>query len=95
MQQVSLYFNTKNARKMGFKNCHTIGLFQLLKSKSTKEIADMFSLKIRIEYNIVFHAEREGRRDLKGYELKEKLLKPFMTARNSVQEDELFKWQKP
>ena len=54
----------------------------------------MFSLKIK--YNVIFRAEKERQLDLKGStgrpkkvkgELKEKLLKPFMIARNTVRED--------
>ena len=36
------------------------------KGKTEKEIADMFSLKIRTVYNIIFRAEKEGRLNLKG-----------------------------
>lgn len=40
--------------------------FNYYKGKSAKEIADMFSLKIRTVYNIISRAEKEGRLDLKG-----------------------------
>ena len=41
--------------------------FNCYKGKSSKEITDMFSLKIRTGYNITSHAENEGRLDLKGF----------------------------
>ena len=40
--------------------------FNYHKCKSAKEIADMFSLKIRTVYNIISRDEKEGRLDLKG-----------------------------
>ena len=65
MQQVSLYLNTKNVRKTGFKKYYTIELFQL---KSAKKIADIFSLNIGTisEYYIIYRAEKEGWLNLQG-----------------------------
>ena len=40
--------------------------FNCYKCKSAKEIADIFSLKIRTVYNIISRAEKEERLDLKG-----------------------------
>ena len=40
--------------------------FNYYKGKSAKEIADMFSLKVRTIYTIIFRAKKEGRLDLKG-----------------------------
>ena len=52
-----LIFQYKNAKKMSLKKYYTIKLFQLLqKGKSAKEIADMFSLKIRSLYIISYPA---------------------------------------
>ena len=41
-------------------------IIQLVKGKSAKKIADMFSLKIGAVYNIISRAKKEGRLDLKG-----------------------------
>ena len=60
MQQVSLYINTKMLGKLVSKNIIQLVYFNYYKDKSTKEIADMFSLKI------LSRAEKEGRLDLKG-----------------------------
>ena len=46
--------------------------FNYYKGKSAKEIADIFSLKIRTVYNIIPRAEKEGRLDLKGSTIKPK-----------------------
>ena len=40
--------------------------FNYYKGKSAKEIAGMFSLKIRTLYNIISQAKKEGRLDVKG-----------------------------
>ena len=48
------------------KNIIQLVYFNYYKGKSAKEIADMFSLKIRTVYNIISRAEKEGRLDLKG-----------------------------
>ena len=47
MQQVSLYFNKKMAGEQVSKNFIQLVDFYYYKGKSAKEIADMFSLKIR------------------------------------------------
>ena len=44
MQQVSLYLNTKNARKMILKKYMHLVYFNYCKGKSALEIANMFSL---------------------------------------------------
>ena len=59
-------FQYQNARKTT-KNTIQLVYFNEYKGKSTKEIADMFSLKIRTVYNTISRAEKEGRRDLKGF----------------------------
>ena len=51
MQQVSLYCNTKLLGKQVSKNIMQLVYFNYYKGKSAKEIADMFSLKIRTVYN--------------------------------------------
>ena len=48
------------------KNIIQFVYFNYYKGKSAKETADMFFLKIRTVYNIIFRAEKEGRLDLKG-----------------------------
>ena len=52
MQEVSLYFNTKIAGKRITKKIIQLVYFNYYKGKSAKEIADMFSLKIRTAYHI-------------------------------------------
>ena len=49
------------------KNIIQLVHFDYYKGKPEKEIADMFSLKIRTLYNIISRAEKEGRLDLKGF----------------------------
>ena len=66
MQQVSLYFNTKMPGKRVSKNIIQLIYFSYYKGKSAKQIANMFSLKIRTAYNIISRAEKEGRLNLKG-----------------------------
>ena len=66
MQQVSLYFNTKMPGKRVSKNIIQLVYLIYYKGKSMKEIADMFSLKIRTIYNIISRAGKEGQLDLKG-----------------------------
>ena len=96
MQQVCLYFNTKMAGKLISKNIIHLVYLNSYKGKSAKEIADMFSLKIRTVYNtrIISRAEKEGQLDLKGSTGRTKkvtqvrnLLKPFKIASNPVRED--------
>ena len=65
-QQVSLYFSTKMPGKQVSKNIIQLVDINYYKGKSAKEIADMFSLKIRNVYNIIPRAEEEGWLDLKG-----------------------------
>ena len=65
MQQVSLYFNIKLPEKRVSKNIIQMMYFNYCKGKSAKEIAVMFSLKIRTVYNIISRVEKEGRLDLK------------------------------
>ena len=66
MQQVSLYFNTKMPEKRVLKNIIQLVYFSYNKGISAKGIAEMFSLKIGTVYNIISHAEKEGRLNLKG-----------------------------
>ena len=66
MQQVSLYFNTKMPAKRVSKNIIQLIYFNYYKGKSAKEIADIFSLKIRTVFNIISRAEKEERLVLKG-----------------------------
>ena len=66
MHQVSLYFNTKMPGKRVSKNIIPLVYFNYYKGISAKEVADLFSLKIRTGYNIISRAEKEGRLDLKG-----------------------------
>ena len=66
MQQLSLYFNIKMLGKKFSKNIIKLVYFNWYKSKSAKEIADMFSLKIRTIQNIISRVEKEGRLDLQG-----------------------------
>ena len=66
MQQVSLYVNAEMPGKRVSKNIIQFDYLNYYKGKSEKEIADMFSLKIRTAYNIISCAEKEGRLDLKG-----------------------------
>ena len=65
MQPESIYFNTKIPGKQVLKNVIQLISFNYYKGKSAKEIVDMFSLKIRIVYNIAHRAEK-GRLELKG-----------------------------
>ena len=60
MQQVPLYCNTKMPGKRVSTNIIQLVNFNYYKSKSAKEIADMFSWKIRTVYNIISRAEKEG-----------------------------------
>ena len=67
MKQVSLCFNKKKMPgKRVSKNIIQLIYFNYYKGKSAKEIADMFSMKIRTVYNIISRAENEGWLDLKG-----------------------------
>ena len=87
----------KRPGKRVSKNIIQLVYFNYYKGKSAKEIAHMFSLKMRTVYNIITRGEKEVRLDLKGYtgrpkkvtqlQLQEKLLKPFMIVRNPVRED--------
>ena len=54
--QVSSYFNTKMPEKGLSKNIIRVVYSNYCKSKSAKEIADMFSLQIRTVYNIISRA---------------------------------------
>ena len=47
------------------KNFIQLVYFNYFKFESAKEIADMFFLKIKTVYNIIYRAEKEGRLDLK------------------------------
>ena len=47
--------------KRNSKNIIELVYLNYNKGKSTKEIADMFSLKIRTVYNVISRAEKEGR----------------------------------
>ena len=63
--QVSLYFNTKIAGKRISKSIIQLVYVNYYRAKSAKVIADMFSLKLRIVYNIIFCAEKGRRLDMK------------------------------
>ena len=60
MKQVSLYFNTKKPGKRIPLNIIQLVYLNYYKAKSAKEIAGVFSLKIRIIYNIIYRAEKDG-----------------------------------
>ena len=61
---VLIFQYKKMSEKRVSKNIIQLVYFNYYKGKSAKEIADMFSLKIRTVYNIVFRAKKEGRLDL-------------------------------
>ena len=63
MQQISLYFNTKMPGKGISKNIIQLVYFNYYKDKPTKDLAGMFSLKIRTVYNIISRAEKEEQLD--------------------------------
>ena len=65
MQKVSLHLNTNMAGKRVLINIIQLVYFNCCKGKSAKEVADMFSLKIRTVHNIIFRAEKERRLYLK------------------------------
>ena len=56
MQQVSLHFNSKMLGKGVSKNIKQLVNFGYYKGKTTKETADMFSLKNRTVYIISYPA---------------------------------------
>ena len=55
-----LIFQYKNAKTQVSRNIIQLICFNDYKGKSAKEMADMFSLKIRAVYNITYRAEKEG-----------------------------------
>ena len=54
-----LIFQYKKASKSRLKNSIQLVYFNYYKGKSAKEIANMFSLKIRAVYNIISRAKKE------------------------------------
>ena len=59
MQQVFLNFNKEMPGKWVSKNIIQMVHFNYNKGKSAKEIADLFSLKIKTVKNIISRAEKE------------------------------------